>query len=73
MQAAMSMIPKPIELTPPNIQQTRVRPDIQPGQGRHEPRAVNHAIPAGLATFPRDEARRIPANIAKLPAKLKRD
>jgi hypothetical protein len=29
----MQMIPKPTELTPPNIQQTRVRPDIQPGQG----------------------------------------
>jgi hypothetical protein len=33
MQAAMAMIPKPIELTPPQVQQTRVRPDIQPGQG----------------------------------------
>jgi hypothetical protein len=31
--AAMQMIPKPIELTPPQVQQTRVRPDIQPGQG----------------------------------------
>jgi hypothetical protein len=33
MQAAMQMIPKPIELTPPQVQQTHVRPDMQPGQG----------------------------------------
>jgi hypothetical protein len=50
MQAAMQMIPKPIELTPPNIQQTRVLQS--PSERRSNIKRVLACSPAVAATFP---------------------